>query len=95
MTFWKRKTINLGDQKVTELTVLEWKRFFSIKLFNFHPTDGKRVYKKHGFPPNTMWMEKPFIGHKQSELSMMYSALRRMVIRGHFNEIYEGIPNAN
>lgn len=58
-------------------------------------TDGKRVYKKHGFPPNTMWMEKPFIGHKQSELSMMYSALRRMVIRGHFNEIYEGIPNAN
>lgn len=58
-------------------------------------TDGRRVYKTHGFPPNTMWSESPFTGHKVSELGMMYSALRRMVIRGHFNEIYEGIPNAN
>lgn len=50
MTFWKRKTINLGDQKVTELTVLEWKRFFSIKLFNFHPTDGKQDrFHTHAF----------------------------------------------
>ena len=56
-------------------------------------TDGKRVYKKHGFPTNTCWMMKPFTGCKQSELAMMYSALRRMVIRGHFKEIYDGIPN--
>lgn len=50
MTFWKRKSINLGDQKVTELTVLEWKRFFSIKLFHFHPTDGKQDrFHTHAF----------------------------------------------
>lgn len=56
-------------------------------------TDGKRVYKTQGWPPNTLWSESPFTGHKVSELAMMYSALRRMVIRGHFDEIYEGLPN--
>lgn len=56
-------------------------------------TDGRRIYKTHGFPTNAMWISgKPFTGHKVSELGMMYSALRRMVIRGHFNEIYEGVP---
>lgn len=50
MTFWKRKSINLGDQNVTELTILEWKRFFSIKLFHFHPTDGKQDrFHTHAF----------------------------------------------
>lgn len=50
MTFWRRKSINLGDQNVTELTVLEWKRFFSIKLFHFHPTDGKQDrFHTHAF----------------------------------------------
>jgi hypothetical protein len=56
-------------------------------------TDGRRVYKTYGFPPNTMWCESPLVGCKTAELGMMYSALRRMVIRGHFNEIYEGMPN--
>jgi hypothetical protein len=55
-------------------------------------TDGKRVYKVHGFPPNTGWHDKPFHANKQAECDYMYSALRRMVIRGHFNEIYAGIP---
>lgn len=50
MTFWKRKSINLGEQNVTELTVLEWKRFFSIKLFHFHPTEGKQDrFHTHAF----------------------------------------------
>lgn len=50
MTFWKRKKIDLGDQSVTELTILEWKRFFSIKLFNFHPTQGKQDrFHTHAF----------------------------------------------
>lgn len=55
-------------------------------------TTGKRIIKTFGFPPNTMWFEKPLTGNKQAECDYMYSALRRMVIRGHFNEIYEGIP---
>lgn len=55
-------------------------------------TDGKRVTKVFGFPNNTDWYSsKPFIGNKQAECDYMYSALRRMVIRGHFKEVYEGI----
>lgn len=50
MVFWKRKDIALGEQTVTELTILEWKRFFSIKLFNFHPTTGKQDrFHTHAF----------------------------------------------
>lgn len=50
MVFWKRKQINLGEQAVTELTILEWKRFFSIKLFDFHPTTGKQDrFHTHAF----------------------------------------------
>lgn len=50
MVFWKRKKIDLGEQSVTELTVLEWKKLFSIKLFNFHKTDGKQDrFHTHAF----------------------------------------------
>lgn len=50
MIFWKRKDINLGEQAVSEITVLEWKRFFSIKLFHFHPTEGKQDrFHTHAF----------------------------------------------
>jgi hypothetical protein len=55
-------------------------------------TDGKKIRKIHGFPANTMWYDKPFHANRLAENQYMYSALRRMVIRGHFNEIYEGIP---
>ncbi|MNC39691.1 hypothetical protein D3C75_883610 [compost metagenome] len=55
-------------------------------------TDGKRVYKIVGWPANTYWFDKPFYSNKQAEVDYMYSALRRMVIRGHFDEIYEGMP---
>ena len=50
MTFWKRKDITLGDQSVSELTILEWKRFFSVKLFHFHKTEGKQDrFHTHAF----------------------------------------------
>lgn len=50
MAFMKRKTIALGGQFVSELTILEWKRFFSIKLFKFHKTDGSQDrFHTHGF----------------------------------------------
>ncbi|WP_391560700.1 hypothetical protein [Robertmurraya sp.] len=55
-------------------------------------TDGKRVKKISGFPMNTGWFDKPFTGNKQAECDYMYSACRRMVIRGHFKEIYDGVP---
>lgn len=71
MTFWKRKSINLGDQNVTELTILEWKRFFSIKLFHFHPTDGK---------------QDRFHTHAFNAVSILLSGdyVEEVVIDGHF-----------
>lgn len=56
-------------------------------------TCGKKVYKTSGWPSSCDWISgKPFVGNKQGECDYMYSALRRMVIRGHFKEVYEGIP---
>lgn len=56
-------------------------------------TDGKRIKKVFGFPVNTEWFSvKPFTGNKQAECDYMYSACRRMVIRGHLKEIYDGVP---
>lgn len=48
--FMKRKTITLGEQSVRELTILEYKKLFSIKLFNFLPSSGKQDrFHTHGF----------------------------------------------
>lgn len=50
----------------------------------------KQTKKVHGIPSNAMWWNgKPFNGNKRYETQMMYSALRRMVVRGHFDAIYE------
>lgn len=50
----------------------------------------KQVKKTHGFPGNVgWWQHKPFEGNKRYENQMMYSALRRMEVRGHLNQIYE------
>lgn len=52
----------------------------------------KQVKRVHGVPGNCGWWHgKPFDGNKRCETQMMYSALRRMVVRGHFNQIYEGL----
>ena len=53
---------------------------------------GKQVKKVHGIPSNAQWFTKhPFIGCKMSEMSMMYSALRRMEMHGCLDKIYEKI----
>ena len=58
--------------------------------------DGKRILKTFGWPTNMYWYDsKPFTGNKQAECDYMYSALRRMQIRGHFKEIYDGAPRKN
>lgn len=54
-------------------------------------TDGRVVRKVQGFPSNTDWYNKPFTCNKQAECDYLYSACRRMVIRGHFKEIYDGV----
>lgn len=53
-----------------------------------------QIKKIHGVPGNCGWWSgKPFEGNKRCETQMLYSALRRMVVRGHFDQIYEGRPN--
>ncbi|ELA3332430.1 hypothetical protein RFL90_003535 [Klebsiella pneumoniae] len=58
-----------------------------------HVRNG-RVYKVHGWPGNALWCSrehKPFQANKQAECDYMYSALRRIELRGHLNEIYDGV----
>lgn len=50
-----------------------------------------RVKKVHGWPPNTDWCEHPFNASKACEVDYLYSACRRMEIRGHLKEVYDGI----
>ena len=51
-----------------------------------------KVRAVHGVPGNCAWRaEKPFDGAKLCENQMLYSALRRVTIRGHFGDIYDPI----
>ncbi|MDI7491682.1 MULTISPECIES: hypothetical protein [Cronobacter] len=54
-----------------------------------------RVIKVHGWPVgNCAWCvtdEKPFRANKQAECDYMFSALRRMDLRGHLKEVYDGV----
>ena len=53
----------------------------------------KTIKKVHGIPSNCQWhRDKPFDGDKISENMMLVSALRRLSIRGHLEQIYDGIP---
>lgn len=52
----------------------------------------RHVKKIHGVPGNCGWWHgKPFDGNKRAENQMLYSALRRMVLRGHFEDVYKGV----
>lgn len=57
-------------------------------LLYCHP---KKIEKVHGFPPNTMWGNRPFDGNKRSETMMLRSALRRFQVRGLLDVVYEGV----
>jgi hypothetical protein len=50
IVFYKKKLIVQGDQPITEITLLEWKKLFSIKLFHFHKSTGNQDrYHTHAF----------------------------------------------
>ena len=55
-------------------------------------SEGDRIRKISGYPPNTRWHNSPFLGNKADENRMLVSALRRLTIRGHLPDIYKGIP---
>lgn len=57
--------------------------------------NGARIEPVCGVPGNTGWVsDRPFSGSKENEAFMLYAALRRMVIRGHFDSIYEPLAGA-
>lgn len=52
-----------------------------------------KIKKTHGWPGNAQWIsDAPFNANLRAETMYMYSALRRMEIRGHLKEVYEGLP---
>ncbi|WP_311949287.1 hypothetical protein [Halomonas piscis] len=60
---------------------------FGWGLLYAHP---KKIERASGVPPNSRWWsDQPFEGNKRCETQLMYSALRRLNIRGHFDAIYE------
>ncbi|EBX2707299.1 hypothetical protein DRL16_23330 [Salmonella enterica subsp. enterica serovar Bredeney] len=60
-----------------------------------HVIDGQ-VKNIHGWKGNAMWLQrekKPFKANKEAENAFLYSALRRVVVRGHFNDVYDRFSN--
>lgn len=53
---------------------------------------GKRVFKFTMASQYILVWQNHLKANKQAECDHMYSALRRLQIRGHLHEIYEGIP---
>lgn len=67
-------------------------------LLHVIAADGQasQVRKIHGWKDNAMWLrreKKPFKANKLAECAYMYSALRRLDIRGYFNEIYQELDS--
>lgn len=57
-----------------------------------HVINGEAV-SVCGWKGNTGWLrreKKPFRANKQAECDFMYSALRRLDIRGYLDEVYQG-----
>ena len=93
-------------RKEPELGVGDW-RFYMCppKVIEVHDLPEnwgllwvypKKVQQVHGIPANTEWQSKrPFVRSKDGEIRIMYSALRRLKIRGHFESIYEPLGNTN
>lgn len=79
----------LSEPGVVELSDLPegWGLLYAI--------DGQ-ICKIHGWKGRCMWLhqeKKPFKANKQAECALMYSALRRLDIRGHFNDVYDSFKS--
>lgn len=62
IVIWKKKRICLGDQDVTEWTLLEWKKLFSLKLFHFHKTSGiQDRFHTHAFKAVSLLLKGNYV----------------------------------
>ena len=51
-----------------------------------------KVIEVSGVPTNVSWVsEKPFCGNKKAEMSMMYSALRKLTRGKPFSDVYDNL----
>lgn len=59
-------------------------------------TRGKLVRCVHGGPVGNYWAwgNAPFLGNQRAERGMLYSALRRLTLRGRLPEIYQPLAEA-
>lgn len=60
-----------------------------------HVIDGQ-VKNIHGWKGNTMWLQrekKPFKANKEAENAFLCAALRRVAVRGHFNDVYDSFKS--
>jgi len=56
---------------------------------------GSRVYRVHGgWKSNTDLWRRPFTGNRNAEAWLMYSALRRLTLRGRLPEVYTPLDAA-
>lgn len=53
----------------------------------------KRIKRIVGGPASNHWDAPPRTGNKRDEMVMMYSALRRLKLRGRLPEIYDPAPD--
>jgi hypothetical protein len=92
IVFWKKKDINNGEQNVTELTILEWKKLFSIKLFHFHKTTGDQDrFHTHSFNAVSFllkgnYIEEVIVGKKVLPLPRNRSKIL-YIPKGEFHRI--------
>lgn len=57
---------------------------------------GSRVYRVHGgWKGNTEIWRRPNRGNREAEMWLMYSALRRLTLRGHLSEVYTPLESAS
>ena len=54
----------------------------------------KQAFRTHGVPKGNIWSNPPFDDfNSEAERIVLTSALRRLEIRGHLDEIYDGLPS--
>lgn len=49
----------------------------------------------HGVPGNCYWRSRrPFLANREAESELLMQAMRRLVIRGHLEDVYDPLPHS-
>lgn len=91
-------------RKCPELGMGQWRLFLAPKglisldqlpdKWGLLEATQKKIFRSHGVPMGNIWSPQPFTDFNgAAERDVLISALRRLEIRGHLPEIYDGIPH--